>query len=201
MNDVKERQGLNRAEHFSLITQCFLVSMNEYLFSSSQYSHVLSLDHDELLLPVSNQTLPEMLKSIVKGLGFNDFTGFVFPTAWYFDEWGPPRNNRNSQFYVNHTARTTIGFYNQPKSIFKTSDVLIINWHSVVENHEESKFRYSNMNVLDYKKFGYIHHFRRSCIEKFYKAECDDKAQHMEHDVMLGKYRGSIVERVRDAFN
>lgn len=198
VEDVETRRSLTNFQRFGIYEQGILVALNDCMYKlSARFSHVLIIDLDELLIPSREKTIQDMMLDISQGPDvdiFYNVSGYSFNTAWYFDNWysskdtqifprTSTKDNVTSLYFVNHKLRTEVMDV-QPKSIIGSHCFLAVNWHGTTRVHPLCN-KSLNLFVGQYVKFGFIHHFRNDCSEKFYNAECAEMITKLTNDTTL----------------
>ena len=182
----QKKQALNKGKYYSIQQQLYLMSIQDCLYRLiNNHKYILLIDMDELLTPYHDEPL---LTLVERAWTTNTISaGVMFGTGWYFDDF--QQNKTNSQLkMVTRFRRTEIQKDNQPKSVINTDKFLMCNWHGVV-SAPPSIVPYNFLsNIVSYKNYGYIHHFRGPCIEKFYSQDCEKMLKKSVQDNVLRRY-------------
>ena len=195
---VKLKQGgnLSKALSYSLEQQAYLLSMNDCLFRfSGRYQWILNVDLDEILVPIENQSLPSLAEKL--SLLYNHTAGFLFKTAWYFDDFTLKKGTYQLDFSLITGLWRSPPAHKQPKVLYKPEAVMAVNWHCVIQTHRRSGLTTNYALAWDAKYTGaFIHHFRKSCIEKFYRDRCEWYWGTLKVDTVLPRYLRHLKDRI-----
>ena len=184
-------------ERYGIYQQTYLLAMHDCLYKfRAQYENLLFIDLDEVLLPTKHKTLIEMTKAIRAQFKFG--AGFLFNTAWHFEEHGEIKNESIPDYlYMQRYARATRPGDVQPKSIVSTDRAISLNFHSILD---VPRREYSN-EVMSAQQYAYLHHYRGRCDEKFEPWRCKEfLAKHRVDPVMI-RYRQNMIVNVRRVLN
>ena len=202
MNELKTKNKLTDFLKFSIFEQGSIVSLNDCVYKMAQhFSHVLVIDIDELFLPPHGETIQMVLtRASIDDSFYYNVSGYIFSTAWYFKSWNSSEsvigsevlNPSDKMFYFTSHQRRSKVLDLQPKSIISAQTILAINGHGSMISHPSSG-RKLNFYLRDYEKYGYVHHFRNTCIEKFYNKDCIELSKHVEIDSVLPLYKKLLL--------
>ena len=171
-------------DRYCLQQEMYLVAMHDCLYRYMHtYEMLLYIDIDEILLPTREQPITEMLKYIK--LRFPKFAGFMFNTAWHFEDY--PVCNMSEVFAFLYTQRqcmaTTPG-ESQPKSVMMTAYTVLLNFHSVIRTLGNLTNR-----RFSWIKYGYVHHYSGPCMKKYRDRErCDSLTSGGIQDPIIPRY-------------
>lgn len=189
------KANLNGQDRYAVYQQVYLAAMQDCLYRfQKSFKHILFMDLDEVLLPTKNESLVSMLAKI--DAFRNDTAGYIFLTAWHFEEFGAKKDDKGVEdFYIQKYVESTEPIDNQPKCITNTDLADSVNFHGVLTTRGD-KFKINT--IIPWAEFGYLHHFRGRCDEKFEKKQCDEELlpKHRQDPVLL-RYRDQVLSNTR----
>ncbi len=125
--------SISPEERYGIYQQTYLLAMHDCLYKfRALYENLLFIDLDEVLLPTKHTTLVEMTRAIRNT--YQKGAGFLFNTAWHFEEHGELRNESLPEYlYMQRFARATPPGDVQPKSIIAADRAISLNFHTVLD--------------------------------------------------------------------
>ena len=200
-------------DRYGVYQQSFLVAMQDCFYKyQHHYEYLLFIDLDEVLLPTSDISIPHLARTVHEQ--FPEAAAFMFLTAWHFDDMNAEIEdkhgsqqlslrhsdtgasvfrNRQSTYMQKH-SRATLPLDIQPKSIVYPPHTVTVNFHGA---HDVPDIRHGNVRILNYDKYGYIHHFRGPCMSKFDKKACEKLKANTRVDGNIVRYRDQISGKVQ----
>ena len=184
------------ADDALLLEQTYLVSMNDCYYRYKDMAHyVLVIDQDEIIVPMKDTTLGEMMvEAEAEKL---NASAFHFQTAWHLEDFGIGNKDAPSYMHMQRYTKRSPVMQSQPKAIINANGAIVINWHGSVTM--PSSHGYQGNQYLPWQRFGYVHHFRKSC--KYDASKCSVIAQMTEMDDIVPKYQNIMTTRVRTLLN
>ena len=192
-----DKNAMTPEIRYAAYQQIYLVALHDCLFRfHTMYENILFIDIDEVLLPVRNETLPEMIRYVRST--YQRGAGFMFLTAWHFEELSPKEKEASPPFlYMQRHPVATLPIENQPKSIIATDLALSVNFHSILN---VPAAHYSN-EIMPWKTLGYIHHYRGTCKDKFEPDRCKELLQETRTDPVFPKYKKKLASNVESVMD
>lgn len=204
--DGPHMRGVDR---YGVYQQSFLVAMQDCFYRfQHKYEYLLFLDLDEVLLPSQNTSIQTLVHTMEQL--YPDAAAFMFLTAWHFEELSPtiqesPEyksfavnlslvNHCKTCLYMQKNAYATFPQDIQPKSIVYPPHTVTVNFHGA---HDVPDVKFGNVRILEYDKYGYIHHFRGPCLSKFDPVACRKMQSRNRLDESVIRYRDAVVSSVR----
>ena len=160
--------------------QVFLVSLNDCVYRHRHmFKYIMVIDIDEVITPYK----PEPLLSVIERADakYPQHQGYTFLTAWHFLEYGISDPIAPGYLHMQCYNRRSPVLDNQPKTVYKTANVLAINWHNSVMLHPPLVSK-NDAPLWDYEEYGYVHHYR-----------------HIKHQSKTGLKYGNISMSVVDS--
>ncbi len=184
--------GYTQGKQEAVYQQTYLVAMHDCLYRFyGSYEHLLFIDLDEILLPVRNESLVNVIQELQRIR--KNGVGFLFQTSWHFTDHGETSDpNIPKYLYMQRHLVGTVPMQNQPKSIVLTDKAISLNFHSLLDVPER---KYSN-EVVSWEHFGYIYHFRGKCIDKFFEDKCEEMIKNTRLDPILPRYKNDLIRKV-----
>ena len=192
-----DNQKISPEERYGIYQQTYLLAMHDCLYRfRGKYENLLFIDLDEVLLPTKHRHLIDMTKAM--RAQFKMGAGFLFNTAWHFEEHGEIKNESVPDYlYMQRYARATLPCDVQPKSIVSSDRAISLNFHSILDvpRHE-----YSN-EVMSSENFAYLHHYRGRCDEKFEEWRCKEFLSKPRLDPVMVRYKKDMEVNVKRVLN
>ena len=192
-----DNQKISPEERYGIYQQTYLLAMHDCLYRfRGKYENLLFIDLDEVLLPTKHRNLIDMTKAM--RAQFKMGAGFLFNTAWHFEEHGEIKNESVPDYlYMQRYARATLPCDVQPKSIVSSDRAISLNFHSILDvpRHE-----YSN-EVMSSEDFAYLHHYRGRCDEKFEEWRCKEFLSKLRLDPVMVRYKKDMEVKVKRVLN
>lgn len=186
------RYNIDPVERYSLLQHIYLISFNDCLYRHyKQFKYLMIIDLDEMILPTNGLSIIPVLDDLSKTYKKN--TAFTFMTAWHFEDMGPVKGI-SSNLYFQKFSKAGPPIDNQPKSIVRTKNSVLIQWHAV------SKPVNRNLRIA-WESHGYTHHFRGKCVDKFDKKTCKTMLSSFKVDPTVSRYRNLVKDRVKRTLN
>ena len=194
---VADSPSISPEERYGIYQQTYLLAMHDCLYKfRGAYENLLFIDLDEVLLPTKYKTLIEMTKVMRRQFKYG--AGFLFNTAWHFEEHGEIKNESIPDYlYMQRYARATTPGDVQPKSIVASDRTISVNFHSILD---VPRHDYSN-EVMSVEQFAYLHHYRGRCDVKFEKWRCKGFLEKPRIDPVMIRYRNDMTINVRRVLN
>ena len=190
---VADDASVSPQERYGIYQQTYLLAMHDCLYRfRGTHENLLFMDLDEVLLPVKHKTLKEMTQEMRRTFKFG--AGFLFNTAWHFEEHGEIKNDSIPDYlYMQRYARATKPCDVQPKSIIATDRAITVNFHTILDvpRHE-----YSN-EVMSSEQYAYVHHYRGRCDQKFEDYRCKKFLEKPVVDPVMVRYRKDMTVNVK----
>lgn len=178
-------------QRYAVYQQTYLVAMHDCLYRfRTAYRYLLFIDSDETITPAAEEDDMSAVLTRAETL-FPKAAGFLFLTAWHWEEAG--RTDNNSDLYMQKYSAATTPIDNQPKSAVATDRAISINFHEVLDvpNTEMTS------ETLDWKTFAYIHHFRGKCSSKFQPQVCEEMLADSKPNKAISRYKQKVEQRAR----
>ena len=103
--------------------------------------------------------------------------------------------HRKPTTYMQKHSYATIPLDIQPKSIVYPPHTVTVNFHGA---HDVPDIKHGNVRIIDYDKYGYIHHFRGTCLSKFDERACEKLQAKARLDEAVVRYRDRVANRVEE---
>lgn len=182
------RYNIDAVERYSLLQHIYLISFNDCLYRHyKQFKYLMIIDLDEMILPAKGLSIIPVLEELAKNYKKN--TAFTFMTAWHFEDMGPVEGI-SKQLYFQKYSKAGQPIDNQPKSVIRTQNSILIQWHAV------SKPANRNLRIA-WQSHGYTHHFRGKCKDKFNNKTCKSMLSSFHIDPSVSRYRSLVKEKVK----
>ena len=190
---VEQQSSISSEDRYAVYQQVYLVALQDALYRFyKSYKYLIIIDLDEVILPTRHESLLASVERLVAN--HQNGAGFTFNTAWHFEDAGPLNDTTISPYlYMQKYAKSSVPIDNQPKSIITTSRSRTINFHAVVTSLEA---RYQTEVMVDWTQYGYVHHYRGACKDKFQSHVCHDVMANTAVNDVITRYRPNITDRV-----
>lgn len=187
-----DKTDMKGADRYALYQQLFLMALNECLYTfRGLYKYLLVVDIDEFLLPTRNESVPVMLKRLASKM---PGSCYKFQTSWHFEEFGA-EPGISDHLYTQKFMTSTVPFEVQPKSIIDTDKVITLNFHTsllIPSNNLGER-----LQEVPAQEYGYIHHYRGKCSDKFQKEICKDYLARMRENNVVTRYQKDLDKGVK----
>ena len=190
--------GMNTKEKYCLIQELYMVAMHDCLYRyRSMYTYLQYIDLDEVMLPTRDEIWTDTIKRMMKVNLANEepSAALVLHTAWHFDDSAECNSSGSTEhLYMQKYCMATPPGRSQPKSVFLTSISVTVNFHSVV-----SVLPKHNRNLWYSSDYGYVHHFRGNCLDKYGdKDRCVTLIESSVKDPVIGRYQHNVRNSVTE---
>ena len=180
-------------DRYCLQQEMYLVAMHDCLYRYMHtYEMLLYIDIDEILLPMREQPIAEMLTWVK--LAFPNYGAYMFNTAWHFEDYPVCNTSEVSLFlYTQRQCMATPPGERQPKSVMVTANTVLLNFHSVIRTLGSPRNK-----RLTWIEYGYVHHYSGLCMKKYRDRErCDGFMKIGIQDPIIPRYLHRAETSVR----
>ena len=191
--NLEMKKVMTGEERYATYQQVYLVAMHHCFYRyRKMYHHLLFIDVDEVITPPEGMTLQEVIKKASKV--YTTAASYLFLTAWHFEEHGETKSaNPPPYLYMQRYLMSTHPIDNQPKGVTVVDRAITVNFHTAVDVYKKG---YSN-ELLPPEEYGYLHHFRGLCKDKFPPQRCTDLLKDKTEDKLIPKFRHRVDKQVR----
>ena len=194
---AEHHESLDGGLRYALYQQVYLMALHDCMHRfQPSFTHLIMVDLDEVVLPVSNVSITDVLSKAQQNIP--DSASYMFYTFWHFREFSKATPDIPDVLYMQRMAWSPPATLDQPKSIINTDRVLTVNWHGVMRALNNTKIPRYLLSDWDYAG---VHHFRDgTCIEHFH-ALCPNMTLSISHRNEITRYRQVTEKRVQQVLN
>jgi hypothetical protein len=183
---------MSGGDRFALYQQVYLIAMHDCLYRFRKaFDYILFLDIDEMITPSdAAETVQDVLDRALDQFPFA--AGFLFLTSWHWEDFGAVESE--DYLYMQTFSKGTVPMDKGSRSIISTYRAITVNFQEVLDV-PKSEF---TSEVMAWKDYAYIHHFRGKCQDMFREEICNGMLPEGEKgDKTITRLKDDVEDSVR----